>query len=399
MAFNMTPNLFQGGLNTDIKKMSPDGTVEFYPNPSLTDFNQSQGGVVGNGVSTSAPTAPAQPNAGVTANAPAPGQFNPIFGGDSQSLLVPLLLGQLASSIAQPNTWQSRLGGQATGFAQNQLFNQLLQGVLNSQGAQPNPFVSSSANLGPAIAGLTPEMQSQVFSQFVGNEQNKRANEMQPINKLLATSEAIKNLTPRGESQTNLQRITTPYPPGKDGLPDYSKTPNLKVEYEYRWNPQSGEVEKFITKRLKPSPSPSDSAARDYSISDLDSLISKEFLGNVEVNLRDNTELGDVRGLLKDFTDTQSGTPIVARMFYYLKPSEQKKVVARYKQYAKYSKNPEGILAFAQSLEEAVGNSLVAEDKPTGVPKKGDLFNDGQGGTLEFQGGDPNDENNYIKVK
>lgn len=373
--FNFQPTLTgfnfptQGGLNQNIKSIKPDGTIDLYD-----DTNFMLGGLGGRGLSR-----PAQNSGGglATAAPPQPStpeQLNGIsdYFNSNQGQTLGFLLGQLAQGLALPGSAQAGAGAIGAQFFQNQIFNQLLQGALS--GNNPNPFSVSSAALGPGVAALTPEMQQAILSASQTQSQI-------PAQNFLRTAQGIEALTPKKGNVDNLQRVTSSLPPGKDGLPDPNGKVDPRKEYIYSIDPTTNQIGKYITTQVKPEPAGSDSAAREFGLSDIEKSVGNEFYSIVQKSLQ-GMEVGKARAILDQLTDKQTGTVVLARLIPYLDQKQRVNMVESIISYAKYSKNPDAIKNLASRLGEQVGLP------PIGTVRDG----------YEYLGGDPNKQNNWKKV-
>lgn len=329
--FNNQPQLVPSmrglPLNQNLKKISPDGTIEFHDDKDIL-FQGLGGGYR-------------------DPNDPAPGQEGMNFGNygneffnSNQGLTLAMLLGQLGAGMALPGSAQAGVGNVASAFFQNQLFNRLLT---SSLGGGQNPFVSGSATLGSGVAGLTPEQQSAILSASQNQSQI-------PFQNFLRYAQGVSALRPDAATTPNLQRIESDFPPGKDGKPNPQGEVDPRKKYVYSLDPKTGDIGKYITTKSSPEPKGS-STANLLGLSDVEKLLAQEFFSDVEGKLR-KEDIGAARGILQDLSDTQTGNPVSARLLFYLPDNQRREWIEAMREFAPLAKSPGAINILADRLEE-----------------------------------------------
>lgn len=387
----MSPALYpdlskQDLLDQDIKEIGPDGTMKFHPTSPKAPAPQTPG--MQQAPQPIQPGQPMQPTMmspqpiqpmAAPGQAPTPqqplnvrplpnwmvdwmpqgmedvmqtGAFNVGQGFDWMgSPQGQLMMGALASGIGQQGSWQHNIGSMAMQHAQNQMFNQLMQGSM--MGGQ-SPFVTSSQTLGPqGVGGLTPDMQMAVI-------QSMNQQQMQPYQQGLMGSQIIKNLRPPQQRQLAPSNFVRSI----ENVDEQGNQTSARDKRIWWVDPKDPSQRKYGGYYTTPfAEGAGGDKTKAITTSDIESYLVDEFHEMAIMNIKEKfPEITDVAQLMEVLTDKQ-GKITASRTKKWLKPEQRKNWIKRR---ADYGRAP-SFSAAADIYEKAFGGKVSEEQQYTNV--------------------------------
>ncbi|MCP4392851.1 MAG: hypothetical protein GY804_01055 [Alphaproteobacteria bacterium] len=400
-------------LNNDVKKVNPDGSFELFSNVPMVAQMLAGGAPVPTqgaqaGQSAQLPAATAAVTTQQQTPLPATTQQNilptidprmnnieaqgvptpPVeqdnyfssLGNDltnfMKSPMFQIIMGQMGSALAAKGSGLDNIGQLFSNMGSNRLYNQMLSDSLKKK-EQEHPFVSSSADLGLGVAGLSPEQQTQILGATERKKKTEMEEEMMPLQKGLTMSQIIKNLSYKSPTKSNRVEVLNVDEKGKRTAaldkrkwlldPDGNK---LKHLGHYTGVAATG-------------------ASTKMTLSELGKVLAPEFFPLAKANLLKNANFVEVAPILEAMTG-QDGSTALEQTVAHLKPEEITDLVTSIRSYAQWTENPAATENFAKRLEDTIQDS--------GGYDVGDV-QDIEGVSMKYKGGDFKKIENWEKVE